>query len=101
MSSSQTKVNGGSAGAGVLIWVGTCPPGAGFSIARSPGPAESAGPTANLRDQVIYYQHRVGRARRYRTVEIHASAYTITAADPLSRDLSDAIDRTYQHPAAH
>jgi Transposase DDE domain len=34
----------------------------------------------------------VRTARRYRTIEISAGAHTITAADPLSDDLADALD---------
>jgi hypothetical protein len=34
----------------------------------------------------------VRTARRYRTIEIQAGAHTITAADPLSDDLADALD---------
>ncbi len=33
----------------------------------------------------------VRTARRYRTIDIQAGAYTITAADPLPDDLRDAI----------
>jgi len=34
----------------------------------------------------------VRTARRYRTIEIQAGQHTITAADPLSDDLADALD---------
>jgi transposase len=34
----------------------------------------------------------VRTARRYRTIEIQASGHTITAADPLPDDLSDALN---------
>jgi hypothetical protein len=37
----------------------------------------------------------VRTARRYRTIEIQAGTYTITAADPLPDDLGDALDRSH------
>jgi hypothetical protein len=36
-------------------------------------------------------------ARRYRTIEIQAGDHTITAADPLPADLSEALDRIHRH----
>jgi hypothetical protein len=38
----------------------------------------------------------VRTARRYRTIEIQAGDHTITAADPLPRDLSEALDRIHR-----
>jgi len=38
---------------------------------------------------------------RYRTIEIQAGAHTITAADPLSDDLRQALDRINRRPGAH
>ena len=43
----------------------------------------------------------VRTARRYRTVEIHAGAHTITAADPLPDDLRDTLHRIHDRPGAH
>jgi hypothetical protein len=43
----------------------------------------------------------VRTARRYKTIEIQAGAHTITAADPLSGDLRDALDRVYGRSGAH
>jgi len=43
----------------------------------------------------------VRTARRYRTIEIQAGAHTITAADPLSDDLRQALDRINRRPGAH
>jgi phosphoglycolate phosphatase-like HAD superfamily hydrolase len=40
-------------------------------------------------------------ARRYRTIEIHAANHIITAADPLPRDLHEALGRIHHDPAAH
>lgn len=40
-------------------------------------------------------------ARRYRTIEIQARAYTITAADPLPNDLRDALDHVHHQAGAH
>jgi hypothetical protein len=40
--------------------------------------------------------------RRYRTIEIHAGEHTITAADPLPTDLSEALDKINgTHRLAH
>jgi hypothetical protein len=43
----------------------------------------------------------VRTARRYRTVEIQAGQQTITAADPLPDDLSDALATIHQPNGAH
>jgi hypothetical protein len=43
----------------------------------------------------------VRTARRYRTIEIQAGPHTITAADPLSEDLRNALDRIHRDPGAH
>jgi hypothetical protein len=43
----------------------------------------------------------VRTARRYRTIEIQAGDHVITAADPLSRDIHEALSRIHQDPAAH
>jgi hypothetical protein len=43
----------------------------------------------------------VRTARRYRTVEIQVGEHTITAADPLPADLSEALDRIHRQPGAH
>jgi hypothetical protein len=43
----------------------------------------------------------VRTTRRYRTIEIQAGGHTITAADPLPADLSEALDRIHRHPGAH
>lgn len=43
----------------------------------------------------------VRTARRYRTIEIQAGAHTITAADPLTDDLRDALHRIHGRPGAH
>lgn len=43
----------------------------------------------------------VRTARRYRTMEIQAGQQTITAADPLPDDLSDALDAIHQPNRAH
>jgi transposase len=43
----------------------------------------------------------VRTARRYRTIEIQAGAHTITAADPLTGDLRDALDRIHGRSDAH
>ena len=43
-------------------------------------------------------------ARRHRTIEIQAGNHIIiiiTAADPLPRDLREALGRIYHDPAAH
>ena len=40
-------------------------------------------------------------ARRYRTIEIQAGNHIITAADPLPRDLHEALGRIHHDPAAH
>lgn len=41
------------------------------------------------------------RTARYRTIQIQADAHTVTAADPLSHDLRDALDRIHRHSSAH
>jgi hypothetical protein len=43
----------------------------------------------------------VRTTRRYRTIEIKAGDHTITAADPLPADLSEALDRIHRHTGAH
>jgi hypothetical protein len=43
----------------------------------------------------------IRNARRYRTVEIQAGEHTITAADPLPADLSEALSRIHRQPGAH
>jgi hypothetical protein len=43
----------------------------------------------------------VRTARRYRTIEIQAGDHIITAADPLPRDLHEALDRIHHDPTAH
>jgi Transposase DDE domain len=43
----------------------------------------------------------VRTTRRYRTIEIQAGDHTITAADPLPADLSEALDRIHRWPSAH
>jgi Transposase DDE domain len=43
----------------------------------------------------------VRTARRYRTIEVQAGAHTITAADPLPRDLHEALSRIHRDSAAH
>jgi hypothetical protein len=43
----------------------------------------------------------VRTARRYRTIEIKAGDHTITAADPLPADLSEALDRIHRRPSTH
>jgi hypothetical protein len=43
----------------------------------------------------------VRTARRYRTIEIQAGEHTITAADPLPADLSEALHRIHRHIDAH
>jgi phosphoglycolate phosphatase-like HAD superfamily hydrolase len=40
-------------------------------------------------------------ARRYRTIEIQAGNHIITAADPLPRDLDEALGHIHRDPAAH
>jgi hypothetical protein len=40
------------------------------------------------------------RTARYRTIQIQADAHTI-AADPLPRDLRDALDLIHGHSTAH
>ena len=40
------------------------------------------------------------RTAHYRTIQIQADAHTITTADPLPRDLRDALDRIYWHSTA-
>jgi hypothetical protein len=44
---------------------------------------------------------RTGPDRRYRSIQIQADARTITTADPLPRDLRDALDRIHGHSSAH
>jgi hypothetical protein len=41
------------------------------------------------------------RTARYRTIKIQVHTYTITTADPLPRDLRDALDRIHGHLTAH
>jgi len=43
----------------------------------------------------------VRTARRYRTIQVQAGAHAITAADPLPRDLHEALGRIHHDPAAH
>jgi hypothetical protein len=43
----------------------------------------------------------VRTARRYRTIEIQAGDRVITAADPLPRDIHEALSRIHYDPAAH
>jgi hypothetical protein len=43
----------------------------------------------------------VRTARRYRTIQIQAGPRTITAADPLPSDLSEALDRIHGRTGAH
>ena len=43
----------------------------------------------------------VRTARRYKTIEIQAGNHTITAADPLSDDLRDVLDRLHHDQGAH
>jgi len=43
----------------------------------------------------------VRTARRYRTIEIQAGDHTITAANPLPADLSEALARIHRHTSAH
>lgn len=43
----------------------------------------------------------VRTARRYRTVEIQAGQHTITAADPLPDDLSNALEAIQRPEGAH
>jgi hypothetical protein len=43
----------------------------------------------------------VRTARTYRTIEIQAGEHTITAADPLPDDLSEALDRIHHGSSAH
>jgi transposase len=43
----------------------------------------------------------VTTARRYRTIHIQAGDHTITAADPLPADLSEALDRIHRRPSTH
>ena len=43
----------------------------------------------------------VRTARRYRTITIQAGDHTITAADPLPRDLRSALDRIHRSTEAH
>ena len=43
----------------------------------------------------------VRTARRYRTIEIQAGEHTITAADPLPPDLSDALSAIHGRDGAH
>jgi hypothetical protein len=43
----------------------------------------------------------VRTARRYRTIEIQAGDHTITTADPLPRDLHEALGRIHRDPVAH
>ena len=43
----------------------------------------------------------VRTARRYRTIEIQAGDHVITAADPLPRDIHEALSRIHHDPAAH
>jgi hypothetical protein len=40
-------------------------------------------------------------ARRYRTIQIQAGPHTITAADPLPSDLSEALDRIHSRTSTH
>jgi hypothetical protein len=44
---------------------------------------------------------RTGPDRPLRTIKIQAHTYTITTADPLPRDLRDALDRIHGHLTAH
>jgi hypothetical protein len=39
--------------------------------------------------------------RRYRTIEIRAGDHTITAADPLPADLSEALSHIHRHVGTH
>ena len=41
------------------------------------------------------------RTARYRTIQIQADAHTTAAADPLPRDLRDALDRIHGHSISH
>ncbi len=43
----------------------------------------------------------VRTTRRYRTIEIQAGDHVITAADPLPRDIHEALSRIHHDPAAH
>jgi transposase len=43
----------------------------------------------------------VRTARRYKTIEIQAGPHTITAADPLSEDLRNTLDRVHQDSGTH
>jgi hypothetical protein len=43
----------------------------------------------------------VRAARCYRTIEIRAGNHIITAADPMPRDLHEALGRIHHEPAAH
>jgi hypothetical protein len=43
----------------------------------------------------------VHTARRHRTIEIQAGNHVITVADPLSRDLHEALGRIHHDPAAN
>ena len=42
----------------------------------------------------------VRTARRYRTIEIQAGRHIVIAADPLPRDLHEALGRIHNDPAA-
>jgi hypothetical protein len=43
----------------------------------------------------------VKTARRYRTIQIQAGAHTITAADPLPDDLTQALPAVHSGPGTH
>jgi hypothetical protein len=43
----------------------------------------------------------VRTTRRYRVIEIQAGAHTVTAADPLPKDLHAALDAIHRHETAH
>ena len=40
-------------------------------------------------------------ARRFRTIQIQAGAHTITAADPLPDDLTQALPAIHSGPGTH
>jgi hypothetical protein len=50
---------------------------------------------------VVNIPTRTSPPAGYRTIQIQAGTYTITAADPLPADLHQALDRIHSDPSAH
>ncbi len=66
--------------------------------ARSPPPAARAVSRWVENRTGWSIRNFVRTARRYRTIEIQAGSRVIIAADPLPRDLHEALDRTHEDP---